>query len=97
MESQRGINARAWFYGTSFHSHAPRDSRGVRIPKEGNFLNASAWTLNPEVFRQVMTRDEYRATMLETQGWITAKGLMLDIVGKNLGNGIVEVTLKERG
>lgn len=73
-----------------------RDSYGVRIPEDGNYLNQTAWTINPNVFRQVMTSGQYRATMLETDGWITAKGLMLDIVGKSLGNGIVEVTLKER-
>ena len=72
-----------------------RDNCGVRVPEEGNFLSLTAWAINPAVFRQVMTLGQFRATMLATEGRILAKGLVLEIVGKNLGNGIAEVTLKE--
>jgi len=34
--------------------------------------------------------------MIATEGWITAKGLLLNIVSKDLGNGIYEVRLQER-
>ena len=61
-----------------------------------NHLSINAYTMNSDFFSQIMTKKQLKETLLATDGWILAKGRILDIKSKNLGVGIYKVTLEER-
>ena len=49
----------------------------------------------PSSYRRVMTTKDYRTLMVSTNGELMAVGKMWHWVGKSLGAGLYEVTLKE--
>ena len=48
----------------------------------------------PEFANMTMDRKDLREVLLETGGSVIARGVLYDIIAKNIGAGVYKVTLK---